>query len=72
VVARQRGRRRAIRLIQDSNDPRRFLSFGAWADGESVQTWRSSPEFSERLGKCRELCEEFEAHDFGLVSEVGR
>jgi heme-degrading monooxygenase HmoA len=57
-------------LIQDANDPRRFLSFGAWEDGDSVRAWRGTPEFGERLGACRELCDEFEAHDFSLVSEV--
>jgi heme-degrading monooxygenase HmoA len=59
-------------LIQDSNEPRRFLSFGAWDASESVQAWRGSPEFAQQLGACRELCDEFEAHDFALVSEVTR
>jgi heme-degrading monooxygenase HmoA len=59
-------------LIQDSNDRNRFLSFGSWSDSQAVQAWRSSPEFSEKLGRCRELCEEFEARDFFLVSELRR
>jgi len=59
-------------LVRDSNDPRRFLSFGAWADSDSIEAWRNSPEFSERLGQCRELCEEFEARDFRLASQVRR
>jgi heme-degrading monooxygenase HmoA len=55
-------------LIQDSRDPRRFLSFGAWDALDSVQAWRQQPQFSELLGACRELCEEFEAHDYTLAS----
>jgi heme-degrading monooxygenase HmoA len=55
-------------LIQDSGDPRRFLSFGAWADPESVTAWREGDEFRERLGRCRALCEEFEAHDYVAVA----
>jgi heme-degrading monooxygenase HmoA len=58
-------------LIQDANEPSRFLSFGGWADGEAVERWRSAPDFSERLGRCRELCDEFEARDYTLASEVG-
>jgi heme-degrading monooxygenase HmoA len=59
-------------LIQDSSDPRRFLSVGVWDNRESVRAWRGAQEFGERLGACRELCDEFAAHDFGLVSEVTR
>jgi heme-degrading monooxygenase HmoA len=39
-------------LIQDTGDPRRFLSFGAWEDPEAVRAWRQRPEFSELLGEC--------------------
>jgi heme-degrading monooxygenase HmoA len=59
-------------LIQDLRDSRHFLSFGAWDDPESVRTWRGHPRFSELLGACRELCEEFEAHDYTLASAPGR
>lgn len=58
-------------LIQDTEDSRRFLSFGAWKDAGSVQGWRQSPEFGELLGRCRALCDEFEAHDYSLVSAPG-
>jgi heme-degrading monooxygenase HmoA len=59
-------------LIQDAGDSTRFLSFGAWKDTDSVQGWRNSPEFGERLGHCRELCDDFEARDYVLVSAAGR
>lgn len=58
-------------LIQDSGDPRRFLSFGAWDDPEAVMAWRQRPEFRELLGECRVLCEEFEPHDYTLVATPG-
>jgi heme-degrading monooxygenase HmoA len=58
-------------LIQDVREPRRFLSFGAWDEPESVQEWRSKPTFGELLGACRELCDQFEAHDYKLVSAPG-
>jgi quinol monooxygenase YgiN len=59
-------------LIQDAGDPRHFLSFGALDDSESVRAWRQQPRFSELLGACRELCDEFEAHDYTLASTPGR
>jgi heme-degrading monooxygenase HmoA len=55
-------------LIQDSSDERLFLSFGGWADRDAVTAWRQNPEFSERLGRCRALCDEFEARDYTLVA----
>ncbi len=51
-------------LIQDSGDPRRFVSFGAWDNPEAVTSWRQRPEFRELLGECRALCEEFEPDDY--------
>jgi quinol monooxygenase YgiN len=58
-------------LIRDARDPRHFLSFGAWDEPASVQAWRQQPRFSELLGACRELCDEFEAHDYALASAPG-
>jgi heme-degrading monooxygenase HmoA len=60
-----------VYLIQDSRDPRHFLSFGAWESADAVRTWRQQPKFSELLGACRELCDEFEAHDYTLASAPG-
>jgi heme-degrading monooxygenase HmoA len=53
-------------LIQDTGDPRRFLSLGVWENPESVGAWRQRPEFSELLGQCRALCDHFEPHDYKL------
>jgi len=55
-------------LIRDSADPRHFISFGGWRDAETVQSWRQHPEFQERLGRCRELCDEFVAGDYTVAS----
>jgi heme-degrading monooxygenase HmoA len=59
---------KAFYLIQDAGDSSHFLSFGGWEDADAVTAWRQSPEFAERLGRCRALCEEFEARDYTLVS----
>jgi heme-degrading monooxygenase HmoA len=59
------------RLLRDSGDPRRFLSFGPWDSLENIERWRSLPEFQERIGKMRELLEDFEGRTLEVVAEVG-
>jgi heme-degrading monooxygenase HmoA len=59
-------------LIQDMEQPRHFLSFGTWADLESVRAWRTTPEFAQLLGRCRELCEDFHASDYALAAAPAR
>jgi heme-degrading monooxygenase HmoA len=55
-------------LIRDEADPQRFISFGAWDDYDSVSAWRNRPEFVEMLGRCRALCDDFQAGDFVLAA----
>ncbi len=59
-------------LVRSTDNPRRFLSLGAWENQEAQQAWRQMPEFSELLGQCRELCEEFEFHQYTLAASPGR
>jgi heme-degrading monooxygenase HmoA len=59
-------------LIRDTADPRRFLSFGAWDNQEAVTQWRERAEFRELRDACRELCEEFEPHDYTLAASPSR
>lgn len=59
-------------LIRQEANPRHFLSFGGWRDADTVQKWRSHPEFAERLGRCRELCDEFVAGDYAVVAAPKR
>jgi heme-degrading monooxygenase HmoA len=55
-------------LIQQVTDQQHFLSFGSWEGQESIDSWRGRPEFGEKLGRCRDLCDEFEANDYELVA----
>jgi heme-degrading monooxygenase HmoA len=59
-------------LLRDITERRRFVSFGAWDDPEAVVVWRQRPEFSELLGECRALCEEFEPHVYTLAASPSR
>jgi len=58
-------------LIREVADPRRFVSFGAWEDAQSVKGWRERPEFQQRLAACRALCEDFQPSDSTLAAAVG-
>jgi heme-degrading monooxygenase HmoA len=53
-------------LIQDRGDPHRFISFGAWTDWDSVDTWRESDSFAGAMRACRELCVDFRPNDSTL------
>ena len=55
-------------LIQDSDNPRRFLSLGAWDTAEAMQAWRQMPEFQELFEACRELCDEVQVSSYTLAS----
>ncbi len=54
----------AASLIRDQGDPRHFLSFASWEDPEARAAWKQSPEFAERFGACRELCDDFYGSDY--------
>ncbi len=58
-------------LIQDRQDPHRFISFGGWDDWTAADGWRSTEAFSERMRACRELCEDFRPNDSTLRVAIG-
>jgi heme-degrading monooxygenase HmoA len=62
----------SFRLLRDTADPRRFLSIGTLESQEAVRQWREKPEFSELRDACREVCEEFEPHDYTLAASPSR
>jgi heme-degrading monooxygenase HmoA len=55
-------------LVQDSDNPRRFLSLGAWDTAEAMQAWRQMREFQELFEACRELCDEVQVRSYTLAS----
>ena len=60
----------SARLLQDSADPRHFLSFSDWDDRGSRDDWKAGPEFAKGLAACRELCEDFQGADFSELVSV--
>ena len=62
---------RSAKLLRDSGNRRHFISLGEWESPDAMSAWRGSEEFSERLGRCREHCEDFEAHDYSAAASTG-
>jgi quinol monooxygenase YgiN len=61
---------RAAHLIQEAQNPRHFISFASWDSADALQRWRSRPEFAQKMGACRALCEDFRGGDYGLAAAV--
>src|SRR5215213_9473033 len=59
-------------LVRSTEEPRRFLSLGAWESKAAQEAWRAMPRMQELLGRCRELCEESETHSYDLAASAGR
>jgi heme-degrading monooxygenase HmoA len=60
----------SARLLRDSDDPRRFLSFSDWADARSREAWKATSEFEKGLAACRELCVDFVGSDCSETASV--
>ena len=54
-------------LLQDAQNPSRFISTGAWDSVQAVQMWRESEAFQGFVGKAMPLCDDFQP---GLLNVV--
>ena len=50
-------------LIQDGSDGTHFVSLSAWADTASRDAWRKSPDFAQKFGAAKALCDEMTNFD---------
>lgn len=46
-------------LLRDRDRPNRFVSFGPWPSLEAIEAWRADPGFADRVGRMRDLLEDF-------------
>ncbi len=58
-------------LLQDMDNPSRFISYGPWKDLESVRAWRQQPEFRKSIGRFMDLCDHITPGTFRLVAGEG-
>ena len=54
----------SARLIRDAGDLRHFISFAMWKDPDARAAWKESSGFAQRMGACRQLCDEFYGSDY--------
>ena len=58
------------RLLQDEDQPMRFISIGPWDDKDALASSRSQLGFQEHLGKLREMLETYTPATLELRAEV--
>ena len=58
------------RLLQDEDQPTRFISIGPWDDKDAIAASRSQLGFQERIAKLREMLETFTPATLELRVEV--
>jgi quinol monooxygenase YgiN len=59
-------------LVRSTQEPRKFLSWGAWESQKAQEAWREMPRMQVMLGHCRALCDEFDTHRYTLAARRGR
>lgn len=59
------------KLLQDREEPRRFISFGPWQDADAVTAWREHDGFRTRVDRLRELVASFTPHSMDVAAQVG-
>ena len=58
-------------LGRSTEEPRKFLSLGAWESQQAQEAWREMPQMQVMLGHCRALCDEFDTHRYTLAARRG-
>jgi heme-degrading monooxygenase HmoA len=59
---------REANLLRSAKDPQRFVSVAHWDDDSAQARWRSTPGFLDKLGACRELCDDAQTGSFRRVA----
>ena len=59
-------------LLRDRERTNRFVSFGPWASVADIDAWRADPGFGERVGRMRDLLEDFSPMTLDDVTVAGR
>jgi heme-degrading monooxygenase HmoA len=59
-------------LVRSTEEPRKFLSLGAWESQQAQEAWREMPRMQVMLGHCRALCDEYDTSRYTLAARLGR
>lgn len=60
----------AAQLLQDEDQPLRFISVGPWDDKDALAASRSKLGFQERIARLREMLETYTSASLELRAEV--
>jgi len=55
-------------LLQDTEDPHLFRSYGNWKDADSINLWRRTPEWKRYYSKLMELCQDVQIRTLKSVA----
>jgi quinol monooxygenase YgiN len=58
-------------LVQQEDQPNRFLTFGPWESVEAIDAWRASEGFQDGVKRIRALLEDFQPGTFRRRAGVG-
>jgi len=56
-------------LLRDMDEPRRFVSFGAWEDMEQIDAFRRHAEFARHVARIQEALDGFTPVTYEAVIE---
>jgi heme-degrading monooxygenase HmoA len=56
-------------LLKDHDQPNRFISFGSWDSLEAIDEFRGHAGFAERVGRLRELLDDFQPMTLEAIVE---
>jgi len=56
------------RLLQDTKDPLKFISFGDWQSEVVIQNWRNSDAFKNFVDSVKDICQDFQPNSLKLVA----
>jgi heme-degrading monooxygenase HmoA len=59
-----------FRLVRDTENQTRFMSFAPWESFDAQRAWKETDEFSTRMKRVREHVDSFEPSTFELVAEI--
>jgi len=61
----------SFRLLRDLGTPGRYSSLGEWSERANVDSWKSTPEFREKLANVLQHVSEFQPSELELAASAG-
>jgi quinol monooxygenase YgiN len=59
-----------VRLLQNPDNPRQYLSYGEWVRPEDIKDWLQQPYYKDFVKQARELCDTVERNTYNVTTDV--